>query len=665
MNIPILCSPPTVAATRAAARSGSAAITMIILVTAACVMIGSLLFYSSSETRMSRVALDQQKALIAAEAGLDYGVMQLHNILATYKLNPQVAQSDFISSINLLPDPPALPGPYVYSSPTGSTFSISVDTPIVTGVLTQGNFIGNIGFSQQFTVTCGASNTITHLSVALQKRVQAFGLYVVSFGVFYQGSLEVQPGSTMTFRGPVHCNGSIYLGGPLAFYDKITSSGDVFVKRLNDYTTLPEPEIQDTHSNLVSMLMSGNNTVEANYMDSANVNWASQALVKWQGQILTRAHGVGPINPPIALASSPHDLIERAIPPPGVGQTNPLYNATTEAAKFANTAALRIYVKTNRSIQVTDIFTNTIVQTKLQGSNPPVTFTNKVVLRTNGIYKVYSYMRSTNLFVKDVDGAYSMTQTGMVAVGQSFYDARQMTNMAPVDIYLDQLMTYYPDFYTPSCYSTTQGQGAIYITSDPPTNSLGKPDGMPCVRLRNGAHLLTALTISSDLPVYIEGNFNLTNSAGLTKTVCVVGDAITMLSSVWQDAKSTGPGNVRIPSNTTYNLSMMTGNLATTPGVSASYNGGLENEIRFLEDWTANTVKFRGAIINLWNSEMATGAWGGNNTTNGFVYGVPQVRDWGYDQIYRVSNPPTIPMVYGMEEIQWGLARGFSVPYSK
>ncbi len=654
MNIPILCRHKTAPATRAAARSGSAAITMLILVTAAIVIVGSLLFYSSSETRMSRMALDQQKALIVAEAGLDYGVMQLHNILATYKLNPQVDQSDFRDSLNLIPDPPALPGPYVYSSPTGSTFSISVDTPIVTGVLTQGNFIGNIGYSQQFTVTCGVSNTVSHMAVALQKRVQAFGLYVVSFGVFYQGNLEVQPGSTMTFRGPVHCNGNIYLGGPLAFYDKTTCSGDVFVKRLDDYTTNPEPQIQDTHSNLVSMHKSGDNTVEANYMDSANVNWASQSLVYWQGQILTRAHGVGPINPPIALVSSPHDLIERAIPPPAAGQTNLLYNATTEAAKFANVTALRIYVTTNRSIQVTDIFTNTIVRSKLLGSNT-IAFTNKVVLKTNGICTAY-YSGCTNLFVKDANGAYSMTQTGMVAVGQSFYDARQMTNMAPVDIYLDQLMLNYPDFYTPSCYTTTQGQGAIYITSDPPTNSLGKPYGMPCVRLRNGANLLTAITIASDLPVYIEGNFNLTNSVG-AQIACVAGDAVTMLSTTWQDAKSTGDSTVRVPANTTYNLSLLSGNINTVPGGgSASYNGGLENEIRFLENWTANTVKFRGSIINLWNSEKAIGAWGGSNAKGEYVYGVPQVRDWGYDSIYRFSNPPAIPMVYGMEEIQWGLA---------
>lgn len=623
---------------------------MLILATAAIVVVGSLLNLSSSDTRLTRMALDQQKAFIVAEAGLDYGVMQMHNLLSSYRLDPQVVQSDLQSSVNAIAPPPTLPGPYVYASPNGSAFSISVDTPIISGVVTQGNFIGNSGYYQAFTVTCGVSNTITGMTAKLQEHLQAFGLYVVSFGVFYQNTLEVQPGSTMTFRGPVHCNGNIYLGGPLTFYDKITSAGGVYVRRLDDGTTLPEPTIQDTHSNIVSMLVSGGNTVEANYMDSSNANWSSQSLVRWQGQILTAAQGVGPINPPIDPLSSPHALIERAIPAPAAGQTNLLYNATTEAAKFANTAALRIYVHTNRTITVIDIFSNTIVRSALLGATS-LAFTNQVVLQTNGTLTVGNggYSRCTSLFAKDSNGAYSMIKTGIVGIGQNFYDERQMTNMAPVDLYIDKLLLNFPDLY--QSYTATQGQNAVYITSDPPTNSLGKIDSMPCIRLRNGANLLTALTVASDIPVYIEGNFNSTNNYGLSQQpACVAGDAVTMLSTAWQDAKCTTSSSVRDAANTTYKLVIMAGNNTTTTG---NYNGGLENELRFLEDWTSATVIFRGSVINLWNSQLATGTWAGNNVNGGFVYGVPGTRDWGYDAIYKSSNPPAIPMVYGMEEIFW------------
>ena len=622
-------------------RAGSATITMLILSTAAFIVVGSLLNFSASDTRLSRIALDQQKAYVAAEAGLDYGVMQLHNMLFSYKLNPQVAQADLQESINMVAPPPTLPGPYVYASPTGSAFSISVDTPIISGCLTQGNYIGNNGYYQAFTITCGVSNTVTGMKVKLQEHLQAFALNVVSFGVFYQNDLEIQPGSTMTFKGPVHCNANIYCGGPLTFYDKVTAAGGIYVRRLDDGTTLPEPKIADSRSNVVSMLLGGDNTVESSYLDSSNANWTAQSLNRWQGQVLTGAQGVSPMSPPIDPLSSAHAIIERAIPAPGSGQTNLLYNATTEKAKFANTAAIRIYVKTNRTIVVTDSFSNTIIRSTILGTNA-IAFSNQVVLQTAGTYP--GYQGCTNLYTKDANGCYTMRSNGIVGVGQKFYDERQMTNMAPVDLYIDSLLTNFPDLY--QSYLATQGQSAVYITSDAPTNG-----GMPCVRLRNGYNLLTPLTIASDLPVYIEGNFNSTNNFGLSaQPVCVAGDAITMLSVDWQDAKSTASSSIRIPDDTTYNLVMMGGNITTSTG---NYNGGLENELRFLENWAGYTVKFRGSVINLWNSQMANGDWGGNNATNGYVYGVPSTRDWGYDPIYRVSNPPDIPMVYGMEQILW------------
>ena len=632
--------PPTHAC--ASGRAGGATITMLILATAAMIVISSLLNFSANDTRLSRIALDQQKAYIAAEAGLDYGVMQMHNLLSAYRLDPQVAQQDLLDSVNMIPAPPTLPGPYVYADANGNSFfSISVDTPIVSGVLTQGNYSGNSGYYQLFTITSGVSNTITGTRAKLQEHIQAFALNVVGFGVFYQSTLEVQPGSTMTFKGPVHCNGNMYIGGPLTFYDKVTTAGGIYVRRLDDGTTLPEPKIQDTHNTVVSMLVSGANTAESSYLDSSNANWTAQSLTRWQGQILTGAQGVSPMNPPIDPLSSPHAIIERSIAPPASGQTNLLYNKTTESAKFSNTTALRIYVQTNRTIVVTDIFSNSIIRSAILSSNT-VSFTNPVVLQTSGSYAGYSFC--TNLFTRDSDGNYSMIKTGIVGVGQYFYDARQMTNMAPVDLYVDKLLLNFPDLY--QSYTTTQGQSAIYITSDAPTNGC-----QPCIRIRNASNLLVPITIASDLPVYIDGSFNKTNNYNITaQPACIAGDAITMLSSSWQDARSTAASSVRIPVNTTYNLVMMSGNLVTSTG---NYNGGLENELRFLENWAGYTVTFRGSVINLWTSQKATGAWGGSNSKGEFVYGVPGTRDWGYDQIYRIANPPDIPMVYGMEEIYW------------
>ncbi len=636
----------------ASPRAGGATITMLILALIACTVVGSLLNLSANDIRLTRMALDQQKALVVAEAGLDYGVMRLRDLIKVYRLNPAVALSDLQDSLSLIPAPPTLPGPYVYASPTGTAFMITVDGPVMNGTLTNGNHVGQNATYQPFTVTCGVSNTVTGTKVVLRQRLQAISLYVVRFGVFYQNTLEIQPGSTMDMRGAVHCNGTMYLGGPaggsatLTFYDKVTCAGNVFCRRLdNAQSTAGTPRICNAATNPVNMLTSGSDTVQANYLDSATTNFAALALLRWQGQILTGAHGVAQLTPPIDPLATPHAIIERSIPPPATG-TNPLYNATTEAAKFSNLAALRIRINSNNTVSVTDFFSNTITRSSILGTNS-LAFTNLVTLKTNGTYAGYS--GCTNLYQREADGDYAMSKTGMIGVGAAFYDAREMTNMAPVDVYLDQLLLNFPDLY--QSYTTDQGQSTIYITRDKSTTN---PDKQPCVRLRNGANLLTALTIASDLPVYIDGNYNLPSGTNTTaQPACVAADVITMLSSVWQDAKSTTDSSIRDAVNTTYNLVIMSGNNNTVAG--GQYNGGLENELRFLEDWSSKTVTFRGSIINLWNGQIAKGNWGGSNsrTPAEFIYDVPGTRDWGYDPIYKYANPPCMTKVFGMEEVLW------------
>ena len=75
------------------------------------------------------------------------------------------------------------------------------------------------------------------------------------------------------------------------------------------------------------------------------------------------------------------------------------------------------------------------------------------------------------------------------------------------------------------------------------------------------------------------------------------------------------------------------------------YNGGLENVLRFQENWTGTTVTYRGSVIDLWYAEVVRGAWYGS------YYTAPN-RDWGYDAMYR-SVPPGMTRVFGLEEIEW------------
>jgi hypothetical protein len=80
----------------------------------------------------------------------------------------------------------------------------------------------------------------------------------------------------------------------------------------------------------------------------------------------------------------------------------------------------------------------------------------------------------------------------------------------------------------------------------------------------------------------------------------------------------------------------------------------LENLPRFLENWTSRTLKFRGSMVDLWESQQATGKW-----TYGSVYTAPN-RDWGFDTDLLDPNklPPGTPMVNIVVKKQWAQLDG-------
>ena len=94
------------------------------------------------------------------------------------------------------------------------------------------------------------------------------------------------------------------------------------------------------------------------------------------------------------------------------------------------------------------------------------------------------------------------------------------------------------------------------------------------VVLTNGAELPSALTVASEGPVYVHGDYNTVDKKG----AAVIGDAINLLSNSWDGTKS--PGSLPNASETTFNFAMITGSYESVPN---RYNGGLENLPRFHE----------------------------------------------------------------------------------
>jgi hypothetical protein len=172
--------------------------------------------------------------------------------------------------------------------------------------------------------------------------------------------------------------------------------------------------------------------------------------------------------------------------------------------------------------------------------------------------------------------------------------------------------------------------------------NLGSSDGIPL-----------GLTVASENPVYVQGNYNSTGSfAGAHAASAIVADAVTLLSNSWTDLKSftapfnVGGGSARSASTTWYRMAIIAGKGKPFPQPASSpqdfgTDGGVHNFIRLLENWSGQTLNYRGSIISLFFNRQALGVY--KCCTN--VYS-PPTRGYNFDTEFLDPSllPPRTPM---------------------
>jgi hypothetical protein len=198
------------------------------------------------------------------------------------------------------------------------------------------------------------------------------------------------------------------------------------------------------------------------------------------------------------------------------------------------------------------------------------------------------------------------------------------------------------------------------------------------------------LTIVSENPVYIQGDFNTggtidnsgnpvlipasnsstpnynsptvsnyfqTNSSGTALTpnrkppAAIIADSITVLSPRWDDSKSVlGIGNRTATHNVTINAALVSGNVPSSVAANR-YSGGGENFIRLLEDWSSRSFCYYGSMVQLYRSNQAIGAWLGNDS----VYKAPQTTRWFYDDVTfsNTSPPGNLSVAAYLQQQRW------------
>jgi hypothetical protein len=219
--------------------------------------------------------------------------------------------------------------------------------------------------------------------------------------------------------------------------------------------------------------------------------------------------------------------------------------------------------------------------------------------------------------------------------------------------------------------------GAPYTSTATPITQIGSTNTKEIARrnpafffrralkLTRGSNLvsvtdLQGLTVASENPVYIQGNWNANGSfTGSHVATAVLADAVTLLSNQWNDrnsfynpytmANATCGSTVackRNASTTWYRVAIIAGKGISFPqpsGTAQDYgtDGGAHNFLRYIETWDGQTLNYRGSIASLYFSRQATGTY----KCCTIVY-APPTRGYNFDTEFLTPAllPPRTPM---------------------
>ena len=263
-----------------------------------------------------------------------------------------------------------------------------------------------------------------------------------------------------------------------------------------------------------------------------------------------------------------------------------------------------------------------------------------------------------------------------VSTNQNIQDNREGTTIRLATLDLSTVEASDSGFGNGVKYKSSNFNGIVYVYDASEASNARRG-----IRLKNGSSIplnpssgTSGLTVASNNPVYIQGDFNTgtgvtvpTNDPanlnsdgtyinqsnppsptvpGYNRAPCsIIADAVNLLSNSWSDANS---GTVPPASPTTFNTAVIAGIVPTASvGGDGSYSGGAENFPRFLEDWTNKTLSYYGSMVELYASRQSIGEWGRPN-----VY-VPPTREWFFDTKFTINPPPGSLMVYRFTKGRW------------
>jgi hypothetical protein len=183
-------------------------------------------------------------------------------------------------------------------------------------------------------------------------------------------------------------------------------------------------------------------------------------------------------------------------------------------------------------------------------------------------------------------------------------------------------------------------------------------------------------TVASENPVYIQGNYNTNASDPFWGTATnptptqtphaassIIADSVTVLSNQWGDFNSlvfaTSSGS-RTPSAPAYYRTAISGGKNVPfpqPGWTSVANdfgtdGGMHNFLRYLENWSGQSLNYDGSLVSMYYAEYDTGTY--KDGPGGDVYSPPP-RNYYFDVLFLVPSnlPPATPMFQDIDSLSY------------
>ncbi len=680
---------------------GSAILVVMLFTTVLGLIGASLLVYSTSEHRLNHRNNLRFQAKNAAEAALEYGAAEISARLSrnlNYTANelatsPLTAHSSRLASLlptgsgefnSVDPDSVTLWASQI-SEPTRRR--IDPHNPGNDYDPLRGQTVNSTSVRLLARATAIGSNGAVQTSHATQS-IEIRDAALFSYAIFYNTTMEFHPSPKMTINGPVHSNKDSYLteGAGIDFMDTFTTAGHLRIGTIGSgrpggrnikFTT----GVDDNGDGKIDLVgvdkpkvdgVTINTWVDADLSArAADRNFRDTASQIWNGNVQDVSHGITEQHPPgVMNGPDAYKLIQA----PDASATA---NATIEAQKYSNKAGLYVVVENNGNAV---IFHNAedAAAYKSAGNRASWRSSNqdKIVVPPPGMIRSNRRMKDfrEDKIVNMVDIDLAVMKT---AVGTTAADAPTNFKIASdnSDWPIDDANAGWNGIVYVDVESPTTGFSSTSDISSPRTgsssNALTGSGNRTAVRLINGSDLPNrrdanpansflpeGLTVATNAPVYVAGHYNAdgTLAADLSDTVTpdvgevpasIIADAINVLSQAWLDAsgRPVGDGtsaNSTRPAaaHTEVSAAFLTGIVTTKSGNNADYSGGVENYPRFHEDWANRSLRYRGSIVALFESQIATGKW------SNAKYGAPR-REWGFNSMFGQERryPPGTPII--------------------